>query len=362
MSIPEMFNLPGIQPIQHLLADPTITEIMINRKNQVFVERAGQKEKLNFQFEDDQQVFFLIETLMRGTGRAVDAANPYVDFRLADGSRVNVIIPPAAAGGAAVTIRKFTRSLASVNDLIRAGTLNKRMAQLLTSAVKAKLNIMFSGATGAGKTTTLNILSSWIPPSERIITIEDTIELSLQQEHVVQLECRTPNAEGEGEITIADLLHNSFRMRPTRIIVGEVRGGEVIDLLQAITSGHEGCLSVMHASSPRDAVQRMEVMAMMRGLDLPLWAIHRLIASAIDIFVQHELFPDGVRRITSITEVGDAVGDQITLNNLFEYQHHGPNADGVFEGAYKAIGVEPSFMSRFEQTGVEIPAGLFAKD
>ncbi len=362
MSVPDQFNLPGLRSIRHLLLDPSITEIMINRLNQVFIERQGRKEKLNFQFEDDRQVQFLIETLMRGTGRAVDASNPCVDFRLPDGSRVNVVLPPAALDGSVITIRKFTRSLASVNDLIRAGTLNKRMAQLLTAAVQAKLNIMFSGATGAGKTTTLNILSAWIPKSERIITIEDTAELSLQQEHVVRLECRSANVEGDGAITMADLLHTSLRMRPSRIIVGEVRGGEIIDLLQAITSGHEGCLSVMHASSPRDAVQRMEVMAMMRGLDLPLWAIHRLIASAIDIVVQHELLPDGVRRIARITEVGDAVDDHIALRDLFEYQHHGPNAEGVFEGSYVCTGVEPTFMSRFEQMGVAIPDDLFEKD
>lgn len=362
MTPPDLFNLPGIQSIRHLLVDPTITEIMINRLNQVYIERNGRKEKLNFQFENDQQVGFLVETLMRGTGRSVDASNPCVDFRLPDGSRVSVVLPPAALDGVIITIRKFTRSLESVNDLIKAGTLNKRMAQFLTAAVQAKLNVMFSGATGAGKTTTLNILSAWIPKSERIVTIEDTAELSLQQDHVVRLESRGANVEGDGAISIADLLHTSLRMRPSRIIVGEVRGGEIIDLLQAITSGHEGCLSVLHASSPYDAVQRMEVMAMLRGLDLPLWAIHRLIASAIDIIVQHELLPDGIRRITRITEVGDAVDNQIELRDLFEYQHHGPNAEGIFEGSYLATGTEPTFMSRFEQMGVEIPADLFSKD
>lgn len=357
------FDLPAIRPIRHLLMDPQVTEVMINGRSQVFAERQGRMLKEPITFETEEQLSFLVETLMRPSNRSVDNKHPYADGRLPDGSRVNVVLPPIALNGPTITIRKFTRTLNEVRDLIAVGTMTERMAALLVGAIRGKLNIVFSGATGSGKTTTLGILSRHIDPRERIILIEDTAELELHQDHVVRLECRQANVEGEGAIEIKHLVRNALRMRPTRIIVGEVRGDEAVEMLQAITSGHEGCLSVLHASSPRDAVTRLEMMVLSRGLRLPLWAIHRQIAAAIDLVIQHEILPDGSRRVSRITEVAGVEGEgteaRVKLNDLFAFQNDGPGEDGRIEGRFVCSGVEPQFIARFARYGVNAPSKLF---
>lgn len=313
----------SLEPIRALMLDPEVTEIMINGPGQVYAERHGVMEPEPIRFRDEHQLELLIGALLQSGGRAVSPSAPYVDFRLPDGSRGNVIVPPLALDGPVVTIRKFTKQLTKVADLIRVGTLSRRMAHLLGAAVKGRANILFSGATGTGKTTTLAILSRYIPETERIITIEDTAELQLQQKHVVRLECRRPNVEGKGAVGMAELFRNSLRMRPTRIIVGEIRGDEAVEMLQAISSGHEGCLAVLHASSPVDAVARLEMMVLARGLMLPLWAIHRQIVSAIDLIVQHEFLSDGARKITRISECTGVEADAIVLRDLFAYRRRG---------------------------------------
>ncbi|MBT3199759.1 MAG: CpaF family protein [Phycisphaerales bacterium] len=353
------YDFPAIKPIRHLLMDPQITEIMINGHDQIYVERNGKMVLDDCKFEDDAQVRGLVDRMVEPTGRSITTAAPFVDFRLPDGSRVNVIVPPVAVGGPTVTIRKFTRTLTTISDLIERGTLSQRMADLLSASVKARLNIIFSGATGTGKTTTLGILSKSIPESERIVTIEDTAELDLQQQHVVSLESRPPNSEGKGEIVLSQLVKNALRMRPTRIIMGEIRGDEALDMLQAIATGHDGCLSVMHSSSPRDAVSRLEMMALSRGLMLPLWAIHRQISAAIDLIVQHEIFLDGVRRITHITQVCGLEGDQIALRNIFEYKRTGQGAAGRQAGQWICSGVDDDFLPKFDKLGMAVPAAVF---
>jgi pilus assembly protein CpaF len=351
---------PALQPIRALLIDPEVTEIMVNGPGQVFIERGGVMAPCPLQFRDEQQVHLLISALLQPTGRAVSSATPFCDFRLPDGSRGNVIIPPLALNGPVVTIRKFTKLLTSVGDLVRVGTLSQRMADLLAAAVRGRANIIFSGATGTGKTTTLAIVSRFIPDTERIITIEDTAELQLHQKHVIRLECRHANLEGRGAITLADLVKNSLRMRPTRIIVGEIRGDEAVDMLQAIASGHHGCLAVLHASSPVDAVSRLELMSLSRGLLLPLWAIHRQIASAIDLIVQHDLLSDGQRKITRITEVAGVEADRIALRDLFEYERTGAGADGRETGQWVCRGAKPRFLDRCERMGLSLPPETYA--
>jgi pilus assembly protein CpaF len=350
----------ALGPIRELMEDPDVTEIMINGPEQVFVERHGLMELTGKRFADADDLRRLVEVLLRPTGRSVSSATPYADFRLADGSRGNVVIQPIALDGPVVTIRKFTRLLKGVDDLIAAGTLNRPMAQLLAAAVTARANIIFSGATGTGKTTTLGILSRYIPEGERIITIEDTAELNLQQPHVVRMECRRPNLEGKGEVTLAELVRNSLRMRPTRIIVGEIRGAEAVDMLQAISSGHEGCLAVLHASSPLDAVSRLEMMSLSRGLMLPLWAIHKQIAAAIDLIVQHDLLIDGTRKITRITELAGVEGDRIALNDLFTYQRRGADKRGREVGRWACSGTRPQFARKCEKLGVALAPEAYA--
>ena len=353
------YDFPVIKPIRHLLVDPSVTEIMINGHGQIFVERDGRMVLDEFTFEDDAQVRAMVDRMVEPTGRSITTAAPFVDFRLPDGSRVNVIVPPVAVCGPTVTIRKFTRTLATVEDLVSRRTMSRRMADLLCAAVKARLNIIFAGATGTGKTTTLGILSNAIPESERIITIEDTAELDLQQKHVVTLESRPPNSEGKGEIVLSQLVRNALRMRPTRIIMGEIRGDEALDMLQAIATGHDGCLSVMHSSSPRDAISRLEMMALSRGLMLPLWAIHRQISAAIDLIVQHELSQDGVRRITNITQVGGLEGERIELRDIFSYKRTGQEPSGRHIGQWTCHGVSDDFPVKFEKFGLAVPAAVF---
>jgi len=351
---------PALQPIRRFMADPEVTEIMINGPAAGFVERRGVMEPVDLGFADETQLAQLVQVLLQPSGRDVSAATPYMDFRLPDGSRGNVVIPPVALNGPVVTIRKFTRQLRSPADLIRAGTLTKRMALLLSAAVRGRANILFAGATGTGKTTTLNILSRYIPDGERIVTIEDTAELQLQQAHVVRLECRRANLEGKGAVSLAELVRNSLRMRPTRIIVGEVRGDEAVDMIQAITSGHQGCLAVLHASSPLDAISRLEMMLLGRGLLLPLWAIHRQIAAAIDLIVQHELLTDGTRKITHVTEVSGVEGDRVALHDLFIYGRRGSDAEGRQLGQWTCSGTEPRVLAKCRRMGFTVPADVYA--
>jgi pilus assembly protein CpaF len=354
-----LFDQPGIAPIRDLLLDPQVTEIMINGCEQVYVERGGRFELTPLKFPTPRQLEFLIESLLRPSNRAVDTANPFVDFRLPDGSRVNVIIPPLSIDGPAITIRKFTKTLATMADLMKIGTISERMARLLYVAILGRLNVLFCGATGTGKTTTLNILSRYIPDSERIITIEDTAELDLQKPHVVRLECRPPSIEGSGRVALGDLLRNALRMRPTRIIVGEVRGDEAIEMLGSISSGHEGCLAVLHASSPRDAISRLEMMVMSRGLMMPLWAVHQQISGALDLIVQHEFLPDGSRKITHISEVCPGPDNSIELRHLFEFRAQGVDDAGKVLGHWHCSGEEPDFLVKLDKRNVELPKGLF---
>lgn len=350
----DFLELPGYAPIRPLMLDPDVTEIMINGARKVFAERRGRMELTPFHFESERQLNNLIELIVQPSGRSVDAARPYVDCRLPDGSRVNVIISPLSVNGPAVTIRKFTQSLKEVQDLVRVGTLSEPMAHLLCAAMRGRLNIIFAGATGTGKTTTLGIFSTKIPDSERIITIEDTAELHLRQANVVTLECRRASVEGTGEVTLEHLFKNSLRMRPTRIIVGEIRGGEAVEMLQSISSGHEGCLVVLHASTPQDAAARLALLVLSRGLHLPLWAIHKQIADAIDLIVQHELLADGSRKITHITEVTGVEDDAVQLRDLFTFEHDGPDETGKVPGRFVASGVEPGFLDKFRKAGVTL--------
>ena len=353
-------DTPAGRPIRDLLLDPDVTEIMVNGPDQVYVERNGVMELSEHRFRDAEQLLGLVEILLRPSGRVISSTSPYMDFRLPDGSRGNVIIPPAALNGPILTIRRFTRTLTTVTNLIEMGTLTERMATLLGAAVQGRANIIFAGATGTGKTTTLGIFSRYIPETERIITIEDTAELQLPQHHVVRLECRPPNLEGKGEITMSELVRNSLRMRPTRIVVGEIRGREVVDMIQAISTGHHGCLAVLHASSPTDVISRLELMSLSRGLMLPLWAIHKQIASTIDLIVQHELLGDGSRKITNLTAVAGVGNEGVVLNDLFAFHRRGTDQTGRITGEWVCSGTRPRFLERLEKRGVHVPTEVLA--
>ena len=345
----------GLGPIEPLLKDESITEVMINGPKKIFVERKGKLQLTNVQFHDDAHLMTIIERIVSPLGRRVDEASPLVDARLADGSRVNAIVPPLSLIGPCVTIRKFAKNPLSIDNLVGFGTLSEEMAEFLEACVKARLNIMVSGGTGSGKTTTLNVLSSFIPDRERIVTIEDAAELRLQQQHVVTLESRPPNLEGRGAITIRDLVRNALRMRPDRIIVGEVRSGEALDMLQAMNTGHDGSLTTGHANSPRDILSRLETMVMMAGMDLPVRAIREQIASALDLIIQQSRIQDGSRKITYITEVQKMEGDTIVLQDLFTYVQTGINESGKSVGYYEASGLQPMFLQKFKMNGVELP-------
>jgi pilus assembly protein CpaF len=350
----------GHGPLQRLLDDTDVTEIMVNGPDTIYVERAGQLSLSDVKFTSEDHLRKIIERIVSKVGRRIDESSPMVDARLEDGSRVNAVIAPLAYSGSTLTIRKFARDPFTVNDLIRMGTMTDEMALLLQACVEAKLNIIVSGGTGSGKTTLLNVLSSFIPEGERIITIEDAIELQLQQSHVVQLESRPSNIEGKGEISIRDLVRNSLRMRPDRIVVGEVRGGESLDMLQAMNTGHEGSLSTVHANSPRDAMSRLETLVLMAGMDLPLRAVREQAASAIDVIVQLSRLRDGSRRIVSLTEVQGMESQTVTLQDAFTFDFAaGVDEHGSFLGRPVSTGVRPRFTERFAELGITVPAHIF---
>jgi pilus assembly protein CpaF len=348
----------GYGPLQPLLQDDAITEIMVNGPKKVYVERGGKIERTNVVFEDNEHLMRIIERIVAPLGRRVDESTPYVDARLPDGSRVNIVIPPISLIGPVVTIRKFYRNPLTVDDLIRLGSTTPEAMEFLKACVQAKINIVVAGGTGSGKTTLLNILSGFIPEGERIVTIENAAELQLRQEHVVTLETRPPNIEGKGEITMRDLVINALRMRPDRIIVGECRGGEAFDMLQAMNTGHEGSMTTIHANTPRDALARLENMVLMAGTDLPHRAIREQISMAIDLIVQTARLRDGSRRILSITEIQHMEGEVITTTDLFEFEQYGMEG-GKIVGRLVPRGLRPRFNDRLEAAGIRLPPSIF---
>ncbi|MEW6661240.1 MAG: CpaF family protein [Bacillota bacterium] len=349
----------GYGPIQPLIEDPTVSEIMVNGPKKVYVERNGKLELTEVFFRDDSHVEHIIEKIVTPLGRRIDESMPMVDARLPDGSRVNAVIPPLALDGPTLTIRKFSKDPLTIDNLIQFGSLNQEMARFLEACVHASLNIIVSGGTGSGKTTMLNILSSFIPEDERIITIEDAAELQLRQEHVVRMETRPPNIEGRGAITIRELVRNSLRMRPDRIVVGEVRSGEALDMLQAMNTGHDGSLTTGHANGPRDMLARLETMVLMAGVDLPVRAIREQIASAVDLIVHQSRLKDGSRKVTHITEVQGMEGDIIVLQDIYLFKQAGFDQNGRLQGKFICTGLRPKFMTKIEEAGIQLPHTLF---
>jgi pilus assembly protein CpaF len=351
-------EIVGLGPLEPLLRDETITEVMVNGPRQVYIEKAGKIELTSVAFQNDEHVMRIIDRIISPLGRRVDESSPMVDARLVDGSRVNAIIPPLSLVGPVLTIRKFAASPLTTDDLIRFGTSTPEMFDFLRACVEARLNVFVSGGTGSGKTTMLNVLSSFIPNDERIVTIEDAAELQLRQEHVVTLEARPPNIEGRGAIPIRELVRNALRMRPDRIIVGECRSGEALDMLQAMNTGHDGSMSTGHSNSPRDMLARLETMVLMAGVDLPLRAIREQIASAVDLVVHQERMRDGTRKITAITEVQGMEGDVIVLQDVFVFEQTGV-VEGKIQGRLRATGVRPRFSEKFAVMGIHLPTGMF---
>jgi pilus assembly protein CpaF len=352
-------DILGYGPLDPLLHDDTITEIMCNNHADIWVEREGRISHVDAAFSDEGQYRQVIEKIVSAVGRRIDESSPMVDARLPDGSRVNAIIPPLAIHGPVLTIRKFSADPFTAKDLINFGTLTIDLATVLEAAVRGKLNILVSGGTGTGKTTTLNVLSAFIPEGERIITIEDSAELQLQQPHVINLESRPPNSEGAGEVRIRDLVRNALRMRPDRIVVGEVRGAEALDMLQAMNTGHEGSMTTVHANSPRDALSRLETMVLMAGFELPVRAIREQINSALDLIMQLDRLPDGRRVVTAVTEVQGLEGDTILLQDVFRFRTHPTGNESRPSGQLVPTGLRPRFVDRLKGTGVEIPASAF---
>lgn len=355
-------ELTGLGPIEPLVKDKTISDILVNTASTVYIEREGRLTLTSVKFKDDRHLLRIIDKIVSSVGRRVDESQPMMDARLKDGSRVNVIVPPLAVDGPILSIRKFATIRPSVDSLIEIGSITKDIAELLEGIVRARLNLIVSGGTGSGKTTMLNAISAFISHNERIVTIEDAAELQLQQPHVVRLETRPPNIEGKGEVTQRDLVRNSLRMRPDRIILGEVRGGEAFDLLQAMNTGHDGSLSTIHSNSCRDSLARLEQMIAMAGFDIPVRSIRQQIASALDVVIQLERLPDGRRRLTSLHELTGMEGDVITMQEIFAFKRVGIDSEGNIKGEFRSTGVRPKFMESFEARGIEISPDIFSPD
>lgn len=349
----------GLGPLEPLLADPHVSDILVNKASQVYVERFGKLEKTNVCFKDNAHLMQIIERIVSKVGRRIDESSPYVDARLPDGSRVNAIIPPLALDGPVLSIRRFGQDPLKMSDLINLNTLDHRMEKLLEGAVKTRLNILISGGTGTGKTTMLNVLSEYIPNDERVVTIEDSAELHMKQEHVVRLETRPANIEGRGEVTQRDLLRNALRMRPDRIVLGEIRGGEALDMLQAMNTGHDGSLSTVHANTTRDALARIETMVLMAGMDLPERAIREQVAAALNIVIQLVRYSDGTRKVVKLSEITGMEGNTIVMHDVFIFEQKGIDKEGRVVGEYRATGVRPMFAERFRVYGFELPQGIF---
>jgi pilus assembly protein CpaF len=352
-------DILGYGPLQRFLEDDSVTEIMVNATDPIFIEREGRIERTASRFSSEEHLRQVIERIVSTVGRRVDESSPMVDARLPDGSRVNAVIPPLAVDGPALTIRKFATDPYRTEHLIEFGTISSGMAALLKICVLGKLNVLISGGTGTGKTTLLNVLSSFVPDNERIVTIEDAVELQLLQDHVVRLESRPPNVEGRGHVTIRDLVRNSLRMRPDRIIVGEVRGPEALDMLQAMNTGHEGSMSTVHANTPRDALSRLETMVLMAGLEIPITAVRDYISSALSVVVHLSRMRDGTRRVTQVTEVVGMEGDIITMQDIFRFQHRGVDDNGRVVGSIQPTGIRPKFAEQLADHGYEIPPEAF---
>ncbi len=353
------FEVTGLGPLETLLKDESVNDILVNGPQQIFVERAGKLELTDITFKDERHLLRIIDKIVSAVGRRVDESNPYVDARLADGSRFNAMVPPVAVDGSLVSIRKFKKDKLGIDDLVKFGAFTEEMAAYLQAAVATRLNVIVSGGTGSGKTTTLNALSSFIDDNERILTIEDTAELQLQQTHVGRMESRPPNVEGKGAVTQRDCLRNALRMRPDRIIVGETRGEEVIDMLQAMNTGHDGSMTTIHANSARDGVSRLENMVAMAGIEMPIKAVRSQIASAVNLIVQASRLQDGSRRMTSITEITGMEGEVISMQEIFRYQRVGLTPDNKIIGHFTATGVRSHFSERFRLWGYDLPASIF---
>ncbi len=352
-------ELFGLGPLEPLLADPTISDILVNSHHTIYIERRGKIEATNVRFKDDEHLMRVIERIVSSVGRRIDESSPMVDARLQDGSRVNAIIPPLSIDGPVLSIRRFGSDPLRMSALVEFNALTKDIADMLQMVVTARLNILISGGTGAGKTTLLNALSAFIPETERIVTIEDSAELQLQQPHVVRLETRPPNIEGRGEVTQRDLVRNALRMRPDRIVIGEVRGGEAIDMLQAMNTGHDGSLTTVHANTPRDALSRLETMIQMTGMRLSDRAMRQQVASALNLVVQVARMSDGSRRVTSISEITGMEGETITMQEIFQYERTGVDAQGKVLGRFRPTGIRPRFAERLKQSGLQLPRVFF---
>jgi pilus assembly protein CpaF len=353
-------ELYGFGPIQPLLDDPSITEVMVNRADRVYVERAGKPMRTEVIFDDDEHVRKVIDRIVKPLGKKLDVNNPLVDARLPDGSRVNVVIPPVAIAGSCVTIRKFSRKRLQMEDLVNFGSITPAISEFLRACVLGRLNIVVAGGTGSGKTTLLNVLSSCIPAEERIVTIEDAAELQLSQDHVITLEAKKAGADSGAEVTIRDLVRNALRMRPERIVVGECRGSESLDMLQAMNTGHDGSLTTLHANSPRDAISRIETMALMAGIDFPIRVIREQIGSAIQLMVQQSRLRDGSRKVTSVTEIAGMEGDRVLMQELFKFKETPTGNPTKVEGSLQPCGLRPMFMQRLENAGVRLGPEMFA--
>jgi len=352
-------ELLGFGPLQVYLDDPEISEVMVNGPKKVYIEKKGKIIKTNIEFPNDDAVLHIIDKIIMPLGRRIDADSPTVDARLPDGSRVNAVIPPVAIDGPSITIRKFQKDKLSMENLIKLGTVTETMSEFIKVCVRSRLNIVISGGTGSGKTTLLNILSGFIPEDERIVTIEDAAELSLQQDHVVRMETKVANIDGKGAVTIRDLVRNSLRMRPDRIVVGEVRGGEALDMLQAMNTGHDGSLTTLHANSPRDAMSRLETLVLMAGMELPLKVIREQASAAIDLIIQQSRFKDGSRKIVSITEIAGMEGDTVVMTDIFKFQQTGVDENGKIMGELKPTGIRPLFYPRIEAAGFKLGPEVF---